>query len=152
MNNKIKLELVWWVVTAVILTTLMFPIWKDFSTFPFHNTLIVFILCFITFTRYGFLLKHTFLAEWERGKIIFVLFTLAIVGLLAFQIQDFNVWYDNGDPDQLLRVSSSKHKGDLLTYIKSTFLFFAIGGMISAIFLGVRLLVSIWRLRNRGKV
>lgn len=152
MNNKIKLEIVWWLITAVLLVTLMFPIWKGFPQFPFHNTLIVFILCFITFTRYAFLLKYTFLANWEKGKILFVLLTLAIVGLLLFQIQDFNVWYDNGDPEQLLSNAPATDKESLLNYIKSIYLFFAVGSIVSAVLLGGRLLTSVWRLRNRGRV
>ncbi len=151
MNNKLTLEFVWWVVTAVILSIVMMPIWIDFFQFKFHWTNVVFVLCFVTFTRYGFLLKHTFLASWEYGKIGFVLCTLMIVGILSVQIQDFNVWYDNGDPNVLLAsVKESKREG-LLEYIRTEFLFFAVASIISAFFLAGRLLFSIWRFRNRGR-
>lgn len=122
-----------------------------FFQFKFQWTNVAFVLCFITFTRYGFLLKHTFLAHWEYGKIAFVLCTLMIVGILGVQIQDFNVWYDNGDPNVLLiSVKETKREG-LLQYIKTEFLFFAVASIISAFFLSGRLLFSIWRLRNRGR-
>ena len=152
LNNKVLFELIWWVITAVIVTVIMYPIWADFSIFKFNLTNTLFVACFVTFVRYAFFLKYTYLAHWEKGKIMIVLFSIAIMGTLAFQIQDFNVWYDNGDPDILLKtVKASKREG-LLEYIKTEFLFFAVAGIISVIFLAGRLLHSVWRLRNRGIV
>ena len=72
MNNRITLELVWWLVTAVIVAVIMFPIWKDFPEFKFQITNIAFIICFVTFVRYAFFLKHTFLAKFQLFKIVFV--------------------------------------------------------------------------------
>lgn len=152
-KNKVLLELVWWVVTAVILTVVMFPIWKNFPDFKFNITNIAYVVCFVTFTRYAFLLKHTFLSEWEKGKIAFVLCVFAIAGILLVQMQDFNVWYDNGDPDSLLKtVKNVAQRPSLLEYIKTEFILFAVASAISAFALAGRLLVSVWRLRNRGKV
>ena len=151
-KNKILLEIVWWIVTAVILTVVMFPIWKNFPDFKFNITNVVYVICFITFTRYTFLLKHTFLADWERGKIAFVLCVFALSGILMVQLQDFNVWYDNGDPDILLAtVKKEGVRPSLLEYIKTEFVLFSVASIISAFVLAGRLLVSVWRLRNRGK-
>jgi hypothetical protein len=152
-NNKVLLEIVWWIVTAVILTAIMFPIWKNFPDFKFNVTNIVYVVCFITFTRYAFLLKYTFLANWEKGKIAFVICVFAIAGILFVQMQDFNVWYDNGNPDVLLKsVKKENLRPSLLEFIKTEFVFFAVASVIAAFLLAGRLLVSVWRLRNRGKV
>jgi hypothetical protein len=152
-NNKVLLELVWWLVTLVILTVIMFPIWRNFPDFRFGITNCAFIICFITFTRYAFLLKYTFLANWEKGKIGFVLCAFAIAGILLVQMQDFNVWFDNGDPDVLLKtVKKESIRPSLLEYIKTEFILFAVASSISAFLLAGRLLFSIWRLRNRDKV
>ena len=150
-SRKLTLELVWWAMTAVIVGVVMFPIWANFSDFKLNWTNIVFIAAFVTFTRYAFLLKYTFLADAEKLKIVFVLFTLAIVLAVSTQIQDFNVWLDNGNPDQLLANSPLAKREKLLNYIKTEFLFFAVAAIMSAVVLGGRLLVSIWRVRNRGK-
>ena len=151
-KNKIQLEIVGWIFTLVILSVVMFPIWKDFSDFRFNLTNCVYVLCFITFTRYTFLLKHTFIAHWEKGKIAFVLCVFALAGILMVQMQDFNVWYDNGDPDVLLKtVKKESIRPSLLEYIKTEFILFAVASIIAAFALAARLLVSVWRLRNRGK-
>lgn len=151
-KDKVLFEVVWWIITAVILSVVMFPIWKDFPQFPFNITNIIYVVCFITFTRYAFFLKHTFMATWQNGKIAFVLCVFAISGILMVQLQDFNVWYDNGDPDILLKTVKKEHvRPNLLEYIRTEYLFFAVASSISAFLLAGRLLVSVWRLKNRGK-
>jgi hypothetical protein len=151
MNNKLTLELVWWVATAVVVGVVMFPMWKDFPDFPFRMANIAFIICFITFTRYAFLLKHTFIADKLYPKIGFILVSFVVVGTLLTHMQAFNVWIDSGFPDNSLQKMSERKRISLLEYIKSEYLLFAVGSIISVVLLAGRLLVSIWRLRNRGK-
>jgi hypothetical protein len=152
-SNKILLEAIWWVVTAIIVTVVMYPIWTNFPAYKFNGVNIATIVLFITFARYTFFLKYTFLATLQYAKIGFVLVTIAIVATLMTQIQSFNVWIDGGDPDVLLEsVGNATKRESLLNYIKSEFLFFVVAASISALFLSGRLLISIWRLRNRGKV
>jgi hypothetical protein len=151
-GNKFLLEAVWWLVTAVIVTAIMYPIWTNFPAYKFNGVNIANIVVFVTFTRYTFFLKYTFLATWQYAKIGFVLLTVAIVATLMTQIQSFNVWIDGGDPDILLDSVGKIHvRESLLNYIKSEFLFFVVGAIVSALFLSGRLLVSVWRLRNRGQ-
>ena len=151
-KNKILLEAIWWLVTAVIVTIIMYPIWTNFPAYKFNMMNIINIVVFITFSRYTFFLKYTFLATLQKAKIAFVLFTIAIVTTLMTQIQSFNVWIDGGDPDILLEsVGRTDMREPLLNYIKSEYVFFVVAAIVSALFLSGRLLVSVWRLRNRGK-
>ena len=151
-KNKILLEAVWWLVTAVIVTIIMYPIWTNFPAYKFNMMNIINIVVFITFSRYTFFLKYTFLATLQKAKIAFVLFTVAIIATLMTQIQSFNVWIDGGDPDILLEsVGKTDMREPLLNYIKSEYVFFVVAAIVSALFLSGRLLVSVWRLRNRGK-
>ena len=148
---KLLLEGIWWFVTAIIVSLVMYPIWSNFPEFKFNAVNIVNITAFVTFTRYIFLLKYTFIAKMEKVKIGFVLFTLMIVIAITTQIQSFNVWIDGGDPDVLLSsVGKSSARESLLNYIKSEFLFFVIAAIVSAIVLAGRLMVSVWSVRNRG--
>lgn len=150
-SNKILLEAIWWVATAVIVTVVMYPIWTSYPAYKFNGINIATIVLFVTFARYTFFLKYTFLATWQYAKIGFVLLTIAIVATLMTQIQSFNVWIDGGDPDILLdSVGNAAKRESLLNYIKSEFLFFVVAASVSALFLSGRLLVSVWRLRNRG--
>ncbi len=151
-KNKILLEAIWWLITAVIVTIVMYPIWTNFPAYKFNLMNITNIAVFVTFARYTFFLKYTFLATLQKAKIAFVLFTVAIITTLMTQIQSFNVWIDGGDPDILLEsVGKTNMREPLLNYIKSEYLFFVVAAIVSALFLSGRLLVSVWRLRNRGK-
>ena len=151
-KNKILLEAIWWLITAVIVAIVMYPIWTNFPAFKFNLMNIINIVVFITFARYTFFLKYTFLATLQKAKIAFVLFTVAIITTLMTQIQSFNVWIDGGDPDILLEsVGRTDMREPLLNYIKSEYVFFVVAAIVAALFLSARLLVSVWRLRNRGK-
>ena len=148
---KLLLEVIWWLVTAVIVGVVMYPIWINFPEFKFNVVNIINIIAFVTFTRYTFFLKYTFIAYQEKIKIGFVLFTLMIIIAISTQIQSFNVWMDGGDPDVLLSsVGKSSLRESLLNYIKSEFLFFVVGAIVAAIVLAGRLLISVWSVRNRG--
>jgi hypothetical protein len=151
-SRLLLLELVWWITTAVIVVTVMFPIWSVFPDFRFTPINVLYIVAAVTFTRYTFLLKYTFLATWQKVKIAFVLLTLGIVGFLVVNMQDFNVWLDNSDPNILLAsVEPPAKREPLLSYIRSEFIFFAVASIVAAVFLSGRLLISVWRLPNRGK-
>ena len=138
--------------TAVVVVVVMYPIWTQFPEFKFNWTNIVYITCFLTFTRYTFLLRYSFLAQAQNVKIGFILFTLIIILGLVTQIQDFNVWIDAGDPERLMPLVPQSKRDGLLNYIKSEFLFFAVGAVVASLFLAGRLMQSVWRTRNKEGV
>ena len=151
-KNKILFELIWWIITAIIVSLVLLPIFKNFPTFPFLIANIVFIMAFVTATRYTFLLKYTFLGQSQIIKIALVLLCIALVSLLLYKMQDFQVWAATEDPNRLLYKVNEGKRESLFSYIKAEYLFFAIGSIIAQVFLTFRLLGSIWNLRNRGTV
>ena len=154
-NEKAKLlaiEGISLLMTAVVVVVVMYPIWTQFPEFRFQWTNVLYIVAFLTFTRYTFLLRYTFLAKAQNVKIGFILLTLIIILGLVTQIQDFNVWIDAGDPERLMPLVPQSKRDGLLNYIKSEFLFFAVGAVVASAFLAGRLLMSVWRTRNKEGV
>ena len=154
-NEKAKLlaiEGISLLMTAVVVVVVMYPIWTQFPQFKFQWTNVLYIIAFLTFTRYTFLLRYTFLAKAQNVKIGFILLTLIIILGLVTQIQDFNVWIDAGDPERLMPLVPQPKRDGLLNYIKSEFLFFAVGAVVASAFLAGRLLMSVWRTRNKEGV
>ena len=154
-NEKAKLlaiEGISLLMTAVVVVVVMYPIWTQFPEFRFQWTNVLYIVAFLTFTRYTFLLRYTFLAKAQNVKIGFILLTLIIILGLVTQIQDFNVWIDAGDPERLMPLVPQSKRDGLLSYIKSEFLFFAVGAVVASAFLAGRLLMSVWRTRNKEGV
>jgi len=79
-NLSLILEVVWWIFTLLLVVGILFPIYsKANATYPFYTSSILFIVVFVTFTRYIFLLKYTFLAHLEKLKLAIILFS-AIIG------------------------------------------------------------------------
>ncbi len=73
MNQKnsliVLLEIIWWVATATVAFALIYPIRRALPVWPFQGWNIAFIVIVITFTRYIFLLRHTFLAKRQVLKV-----------------------------------------------------------------------------------
>lgn len=63
------LELIWWVITAVVVAVVLYPIYKAMYVWPFRTWNIIFIVGLLTLGRYVFLLKHTFMAKRQILKI-----------------------------------------------------------------------------------
>ncbi len=151
-KNKLLFELIWWLITAIVVGLVMLPIFKNFPSFPFLIANIVYVAVFVTATRYTFLLKYTFLGRAQIVKVAFVLLCIALVSLLLYKMQDFQVWAATEDPTRLLYKVKESKRDALFSYIKAEYMFFAIGSIIAQIFLTFRLLGSIWNVKNLGKV
>ncbi|MEO0042425.1 MAG: hypothetical protein RL329_1873 [Bacteroidota bacterium] len=151
LEPKSLLEIVWWITTSVIVAGVMFPIWKDFPHFPFQATNILFIIAFVTFTRYAFLFKYTFLVDKQRFKIGFVALTGLTVLYFVNYINDFSQYVDQNEVAKIMPQVLSENRDSLMAYIKNEMLFFGIGSVIAAIVLAGRLAISVWRWHNYKK-
>ncbi|MEL6926262.1 MAG: hypothetical protein AAFO94_19630 [Bacteroidota bacterium] len=147
-----RLELIWWLVTAVIVAAVLLPILTSVQSYPFLVSNIVFIIVFITFTRYIFLLKHTFIAKRQIVKALFGLICIPILFYLINEINFFQTYLDEQGFDSFMQGLTLEKKDSLHRYIRSELLLFGVGSIIVAIILPVRMLISVWRLRNRGTV
>ena len=147
------LEVVWWLFTLFAVIAILYPIYKAAdASYPFYKSNILFILVFITFTRFIFFLKHTFLANLEYLKVVIILFSAIIVFLLVNELNLFQTYLDEQGLKNFLGHLSLSEQGSMGNYIRQQMLFFGVGSIIVAILLPLRLVVSIWRGRNRGTV
>jgi hypothetical protein len=156
MNQKnilsFKLELVWWLISIIVVVVVLFPILSKVKEYPFQFVNIVFILLFITLARYIFLLKHTFLANQQILKAILGVLCIPIIFYLISEINYFQTYLDEEGLESIMPNLALDRQGSLINYIRSEVLFFGVGSLITAIIFPVRMLVSIWRLHNRGTI
>lgn len=154
MNQKqslyFRLELIWWIFTLILVAGVLYPILSKIENFPFLAANIVFILVFVTFTRYIFLLKHTFLAKQQILKIAIVLIGIPIIFLLINQINLFQTFLDENGIEGIVGDLPFGKRENIAKFIRAEMLFFGVGSVISSIVLPFRLVVSVWRTRNRG--
>jgi hypothetical protein len=149
---QIALEVFWWLMTAILVVIILFPIWREAIDFPFYVTNVLFIILFVTFSRYLFLLKHTFLARRQVLKMILLVALIPLVFYLVQEVNFFQTFLDEQGGEALVGALSMERIGKLTAYVKSELLFFGVGAVIAAVALFFRLIISIWRYHNRGTI
>jgi len=152
---EIRMEILWWVFTAVVAVAVLFPIIKNVDDFPFLIPNIIFIVIFITFARYIFLLKHTFLANRQILKVIIFFLCIPLVFYLIQEMNALTGYLDekgiNALVSKLPKTDVEKHLS-FANYVKTQYNFFGSASIIVTILLPIRLMISVWRNRNRGTV
>ena len=147
-----RLEIIWWIFTIILAMGVTYPVISKVENYPFLVINIIFISVFVTFTRYIFLLKHTFLAKQQLLKTGIVLISVPIIFMLINQINLFQTFLDENGIDGLVGDLPFGKRENIAKFIRAEMLFFGVGSVISAIVLTIRLVVSVWRLKNRGTV
>jgi len=154
MNKKVLLEAVWWITTIVLVIMIMMPIYNNDpnSQYPFYASNIFFVALFITYTRYIFLLKHTFLAHQKILKVVFVFVSIP---LFLYALDSFYDFMDVYDKDGFIKMVSHMEPDEAMSivkYIRNEYTFFAVGGFIVLVLFPIRLIISVWRNMNRNSV
>lgn len=156
MNQKkalfLILEIIWWLFTLFVVIAVLYPIYQDAVDYPFYKSNILFIIFFITFTRFLFFLKHTFLARREYLKVVIILFSAIIVFLLVNELNFFQTYLDEQGFKGFLGHLALDRQQSMGGYIRKEMLFFGVGSIIAAAIMPFRLVISIWRGRNLDKV
>lgn len=149
---KITLELVWWIITAIIVWIVLKPIHKAMYVWPFEWTNILFVVALITLTRYIFLLRHTFIADQQVLKIILMLLMFPLTFYMIERVNEFLGFIEEKSWEPLVGHLPAAQQLPVQEYIWNEMLFFGVGSIIAAPAFAIRMMLSIWRTRNRGTV
>ncbi|MCB0586014.1 MAG: hypothetical protein KDD06_11895 [Phaeodactylibacter sp.] len=150
MNRKALLEILFWAFTALVAAIVLLPIINEVEGYPFFFINVVYIVTAITVTRYLFLLPHTFLAHRQVLKIALVFLCIPFVFYLIQELNHFQVFIDEEGLDALVGNLPYRRRNNMVDYIRSQMILFATGSIISSVAFPFRLIVSVWRTRNRG--
>lgn len=150
MSKTLLTELFWWIVTAFITLIVLFPIISE-GSYRFLWSNVFLVVAFLTVTRYIFLLPQTFLSkiEWLKGAVI--LFAPVLIFLLIQEINRFQTFLDESEWVKVISGGAAAQKPGLSKYIYTEMLFFGVAGVMATLLLPFRMVVSIWRVRNRGR-
>ena len=146
----IGLEFLFWVVTAIITAAVIYPIIDLAPDYRFLIPNIIFIVVFITCTRYIFLLQYTWLAKLQVVKTAFIFAGIYGLFLLVEQINKFQTFMDEEGPEALISNLPVTETIGIVGYIRSEMLFFGVGSVIALLVFMGRMLQSIWNYKNRG--
>ena len=145
-----RLELIWWVVTSILLVAVLFPIYTNNINFPFLTANIVFILAFITLIRYIFLLKHTPLRHLQWLKVVLLVLCIPLAIYTIQELHAFEAFADEIGIQALFSELPEKSQNKLVEYTKAEMLFFGVGSLIATVIFPFRMVVSFWRTFNLG--
>jgi hypothetical protein len=151
-KNLILLELIWWVITAVIIYAVLYPINQAIYVWPFKGWNIFFIIVLITLTRYIFLLQHTLIAQKQVVKIVLILLMFPLTFICIDGLNSFMRFYGEVTFEPYTGHLPGKQKMAMDAYLWNEMIFFSVGAAITAPVFAGRLFMSIWRTLNRGTV
>jgi hypothetical protein len=151
-QNLILLEILWWIVTAIIVYAVLYPIYNAIYEWPFKGWNIAYVVCLVTLTRYIFLLKHTFLARRQEVKVVLILLMFPFTFVLIDGLNGFMRFASEVTFEDLTGHLPGRQKLDMDAYLWNEMIFFAVGSIIAAPVFAGRLFMSIWRQRNRGTI
>ena len=151
-HQKIKIEILWWVFTGVLTLGVLIPIWLKAPLFPFFIENIILIAAFVTFTRYIFLLPSTLIARLKWIKVIIIAVSAILFFVLTTALGDFNNFLEEEGLQTIVPHLHVNEQKRMMNYIQNEMIFFGVGSIISGVMLPFRMLISLWRVRNRGTV
>lgn len=153
MSKKLQLELLLWLITMVVIILVMFPIWSEVGLqFMYHWSNVLALFIFVTFTRLIFLLRHSYMSHNNVLKAIFFLLCIPLFVYFMDRLNSFQTFIEENSYLALLSDTTGDTAVNLIKYIRYEYIFFVVAAMITVIILPIRLIVSVWRVRNRGTV
>ncbi|MCA0239034.1 MAG: hypothetical protein LCH81_21855 [Bacteroidetes bacterium] len=155
MNKRVALmlqmEAVWWIITAIVVFAVLYPIHQAMYIWPFQSWNIGFVIALITLTRYIFLLPHTVIARQQVVKIGLLLLMFPLTFAFISGLNGFLTYIEEHTWDGLTGHLPGETKLSTERYIWSEMIFFGSGSIIAAPLFAARLMWSIWTFRNRGE-
>jgi len=151
-RNTLVFEAIWWLFTALLVIVVMFPIFSEVPEYPFWWINTIAIVVFVTATRYIFLLKFTPLARQQIVKGILVLLSVPLIFNLVNNINFFQTYLDEEGILSVMGHLPPARIDALEKYMRAQMILFGVGSVIASVVLTIRLIISIWRLRNKGTI
>lgn len=151
-KQKVKVELIWWLFTAMVVIIVLLPIWRKAPAYTFFAENIFFIVAFITFSRYALLLPTTLIAHKKWIKVFIIFIAAILFFVMSTGLSDFRNFVDVKGLQTIVTDLHVNEQTRIINYIKNEMVFFGVGAIIGGIVLPLRMIVSLWRMRNRGTI
>lgn len=151
-RQKMQIEALWWVVTLLFTGLIMWPILQNVPRYPFIAENIFFVVAFITFTRYVFLLPSTPISHLKWIKLFIIASSAILFFVMVTGLSDFRNFVDDTGLQTLVTHLPVQKQTSIINYIKNEMVFFGVGSILAGIALPLRMVMSLWRMRNKGTI
>ncbi len=150
-NPRILAELLWWTLSLLLVLVIFYPIYLYKIHFPYWTFLGISIVFFVQFGRLILSMKHHPIRPKQLLKIVVMFLCIPIVFLLYQELMRFRSDLDDGLVNDLVNGLSLNDRRKLLLYIRSVVLYFGTASIMLGAVLPLRLLISVWKIRNKDK-
>lgn len=149
-DNRFLIALLWLLLLILLPIAVLWPVFSNQVDYLFYFDNILFITLSVLFLRYIFFLKFTWIKNTIIPKLI-LLFAGIVSAVYSYYILNkFTGFYnDNGIYHSLDTMELSKQYF-LGNYIYRQFIFFASFTIVTGLILPIKMLVSVWRVFNKG--
>jgi len=150
-NQKIKFEFLWIIITFVIIVIFLLPIYLEIGdAYPFYiqNSLVIFIA--ITFGRYLFLLKYHWITYSKWFKLFLVFFPIGVFMFLIDSFHEFQRFFDEQGIRSIMPGVSLERQNHLAFFIRSEMILFWSTAFLSNLLLPFKMTRSIYRKKKKG--
>lgn len=153
--GKLMMEAAWLLLTGIIVWLLAQPYWRPFKQHDFVYQVMIFAVVFITYARYLFLLKYTFLSHFQVMKFLLIFLSIPLAFYLVqlfFDYQDFLERQNEGMEEfgkYFQDYITLDQRYQILRDLTPLYNFLGISAIITVIIMPFRLLISFWRVYNK---
>lgn len=151
-SYKISFEILSLIAAAIIALLFLFPIYLSSDNYSFYISNFLFIFLFITFTRYLFFLKYTPFSHFTPIKVTYIFITIPLAVFLTDSFSEFQAFTDTIGIQEFVKNLEGPKQIGTIAYIRNQMLFFGAGSVVATVLLSLRMIISIWRVRNRNAV
>ena len=148
--SLMRLELLWWLATALVLAIILVPIYLNIPYFDFYIFNIVYIIVFVTFTRYVFLIKYSWFKKSLWPKVIMALICPLMILIMMDGMNQFQLFLDEKGIEALMKDVPNEKWDSFYNFIRAEYLLFGVGAVIISVIFPIRMIISVWRTRNSG--
>jgi len=153
MNKKLTFEILWWVITAVIVALVLLPIYSSISSdYHFYIENVASVVIFVTLSRWMFLLRHTFFGWNKKVKLALIFLMIPLFFICYDNMIDFRSFLDEENVMAMVQSLPTPEQPKMAKYIQYQYIFFGTGAIMTVIMLPFRMVLSIWRQINKGSV
>lgn len=146
-------NLVWLAILSLILFLVLFPIYNAIGDdYPFYWPNALFIIVTGICIRLIFFLEYSFIRKLKWIK-LFIVFAIPLCLLpMSGYFVDFQELINSRGLQSIMSHLSHKQQTSLSNYIRSEMTFFGSSAILSSIALIFRMIRSLWRQKNTGRI
>lgn len=149
-KNRWISELIWWVISFLACCLILLPIYNNVEDYQFYAYNILFIMTFFTFLRYVFLLHQTPMIYNTATKLIIAVLCIPLLFILFQGFYLYQAAVNEYGPEDYFNIRVGSEPIRAVQYIHSEMVFFAVGAIIVSTMMPFRMLMSVWKTKNRG--